>query len=105
MTTLELITSLAFACMIVGLFFDLDSTVKRIDRRTKRLELCLDLILDRLEIDTPFQLSERIKQIALDPERKVEAIRLYKEETNVTLREAVDAINAYIAQHQSSSNP
>ncbi|GAB4469199.1 MAG: hypothetical protein OHK0037_27230 [Elainellaceae cyanobacterium] len=105
MTTLELITSFAFAFVVVGLFFDLDSTVKRIDRRTKRLELCLDLILDRLEIDTPFQLSERIKQIALDPKRKVEAIRLYKEETNVTLREAVDAINAYIAQHQSSSNP
>ncbi|WOB43510.1 hypothetical protein HNI00_10335 [Thermoleptolyngbya oregonensis NK1-22] len=66
--------------------------------------LLLDLILDRLEIDTPFQLSERIKQIALDPKRKVEAIRLYQEETKVTLREAVDAIDAYIAQHQASSN-
>ena len=41
-------------------------------------------------------LSDRVKQIAQDPDRKIEAIRIYREETGADLREGRDAVEEYI---------
>ena len=40
--------------------------------------------------------SDRVKEIARDPARKIEAIKAYREETGAGLAEAKDAIEAYI---------
>ena len=77
----------AFAYFFLGLtvlvmIFSIDSTVKRLDRKLKRIDMSLSLILNRMEIEFPSRLSERVKQIALDPDRKIEAIKLYRVETN-----------------------
>jgi hypothetical protein len=41
-------------------------------------------------------LSDPVKEIARDPDRKIEAIKLYREETGAGLRESKEAVEAYI---------
>ena len=40
--------------------------------------------------------SDRVKEIARDPARKIEAIKLYREETGAGLADAKAAVEAYI---------
>jgi len=42
-------------------------------------------------------LSERCQEAARDPARKIEAIRIYREETGLGLREAKAAVESFIA--------
>jgi hypothetical protein len=41
-------------------------------------------------------LSERVKEIASDPSRKLEAIQAYREETGASLADAKEAVEAFI---------
>ncbi len=41
-------------------------------------------------------LSERVKEIARDPARKIEAIKVYREETGTSLVDAKEAVEAFI---------
>lgn len=47
-------------------------------------------------------LSERCKEAARDPARKIEAIKIYREETGLGLREAKAAVEAFIASGSES---
>jgi len=78
------------------IILSINSTVKRLDRKLKRIDMSLSLILNRMEIEFPSRLSERVKQMALDPERKMEAIKLYREETNASLLEAKEAVEEFL---------
>ena len=40
--------------------------------------------------------SDRVKEIARDPARKIEAIKVYREETGAGLAEAKDMVESYI---------
>jgi ribosomal protein L7/L12 len=62
-----------------------------------RLERKLDLLLKQMGIDPTPQMSERVKFLAKDPAKKIEAIKAYREETGTGLKEAKDAVEAYIA--------
>jgi ribosomal protein L7/L12 len=67
-----------------------------------RLEKKVDLILKHLGLeyveDTPrCLLSPEVQAAALDPGRKIEAIKLHREQTGVGLREAKDAVEAFIS--------
>ncbi|MBI1324115.1 hypothetical protein GC170_13145 [bacterium] len=42
-------------------------------------------------------LSDRCKEAARDPARKIEAIKIYREETGLGLRDAKNAVEAFIA--------
>jgi ribosomal protein L7/L12 len=42
-------------------------------------------------------LSQQVKDIARDPNRKIAAIKAYREETGLGLREAKDAVEAFLA--------
>src|SRR5262249_16095288 len=70
--------------------------------RLRRLELKMDMILKHLGIeyhDTIADLlSERVKALADDPSQKIAAIKLHREETGCGLREAKEAIEAYVAR-------
>jgi ribosomal protein L7/L12 len=72
------------------------STMVRMDR----LERKIDAIMRHLQVDLTQgrPMSEMVKQLARDPSGKIEAIRLYRQETGVGLAEAKDAVEAYIAQ-------
>jgi ribosomal protein L7/L12 len=54
--------------------------------------------LQHFNIDaTPgLPLSDRVKELARDPAKKIEAIKVYREETGASLAEAKDAVETYI---------
>ena len=65
-----------------------------------RAERKLDAVLRHLKID-PTQglaLTDRVKELARDPARKIEAIKLYREETGAGLAEAKEAVETFIKQ-------
>jgi large subunit ribosomal protein L7/L12 len=69
--------------------------------RLKRIESKLDLVLGNLRIQAPDAgasngLSAGVRQLA-DGGRKIEAIKLHREETGLGLKEAKDAVEAYMA--------
>jgi hypothetical protein len=70
-----------------------------IRRDLARVDRKLALLLRQMNV--PFDefpaLSERVKELARDPKRKIEAIKIYREETGVGLADAKDAVEAFIA--------
>jgi ribosomal protein L7/L12 len=48
-------------------------------------------------------LSDRVKELAADPRRKIEAIKVYREETGAGLAESKEAIEAYQLQMRSGA--
>jgi hypothetical protein len=70
-----------------------------------RLEKKVDLILKHLGLDYVEQtpncpLSPEVQEVARDPGRKIQAIKLHREQTGVGLREAKDAVEAFINSGQ-----
>jgi ribosomal protein L7/L12 len=54
----------------------------------------LDLLLRHFGIDCPCPFSERVRELAADPGRKIAAIKALREETGMGLKEAKDAIES-----------
>ena len=79
-------------------FLVLTIETRQIDGRLKQLDRRLSLILKHLNIDplAEVQLSERVQALARDPSRKVEALKAYRQETGAGLREAKEAIEAFL---------
>ena len=79
------------------------SLFKPSDRvRLHRLEAKVDLLLKHLNIEyqessTPDGLSQEVMALADDPETKIDAIKLYQEQTGAGLTEARVTIEDYIA--------
>ena len=86
----------------IGVVLTLFAVVWRLQAmvRMDRLERKIDAIMRLLEVDLTQgrPMSEMVKQLARDPMNKIEAIRLYRQETGVGLAEAKDAVEAYMAQ-------
>lgn len=63
----------------------------RTERKLKRIEYYVELIVDHLEID---RFPKEIKEIALDPDprQRLKAVSLYTKRTGATFQEAVEAI-------------
>lgn len=66
--------------------------------RGVRLERKINALLQHHGVDPTLgmQMSDRVKQLADDPSRTIEAIKVYREETGVGLAEAKRAVEAYI---------
>ena len=65
------------------------------------LERNVYLILRHLNIDPtrppkPEEMSDRVKELARDPARKIEAIKVFRDETGAGLAEAKEAVEYYI---------
>lgn len=71
--------------------------LEQVERHLKRLDYRMGLILQHLNVDLGVgtQLSEQVQTLARDPRRRIEAIKLYREETGAGLREAKEAIEAF----------
>jgi hypothetical protein len=66
-----------------------------------RLERKVDLILAHLGIEfvetaPPCPLSPEVQNLARNPSQKIYAIKLHREQTGVGLKEAKDAVEAFI---------
>jgi hypothetical protein len=70
--------------------------VAQIRERLVRTERKLNALLRRFNIDPTPGLSDRIKELARDPRQKIEAIKVYREETGASLAEAKEAVGAFI---------
>jgi hypothetical protein len=88
--------------VIIGLLVGLVMTASGlyVDTKTRlaRIEHKLNLLLQHSGIEAlgELRLSERVKEIARDPKRKIEAIKVYREETGAGLAEAKQAVELYI---------
>jgi ribosomal protein L7/L12 len=85
--------------IIVWVILSLQFSIKKLEQKVKRMELSLSLLLNRMEIEVPSLVSDQVKQLALDPHRKIEAIKLYRGETGASLLEAKEAIEEFILQN------
>lgn len=70
--------------------------------RLARLERKLDAVMRHLDIAYvdpagPEGLSEEVRRLADDPGRKIQAIKLHREQTGIGLKEAKDAVEAYMS--------
>jgi hypothetical protein len=69
-----------------------------LNARIRGIERKLNALLKHHGVD-PTQglgLSDRVKQLAADPARKIEAIKVYREETGAGLAEAKEAVELFI---------
>jgi ribosomal protein L7/L12 len=71
--------------------------------RLARLEQKIDAILRHLNIEyvdpaSPEGLSEEVQKLANDPAMKIQAIKLHREQTGLSLKEAKDAVEAYMSR-------
>jgi ribosomal protein L7/L12 len=86
-------TSLIVAAVLIILVSYWNTTA-----RLGRIERKLNALMRHAGID-PAQglpLSEHVKDLARDPGRKIQAIKAYREETGVGLKEAKDAVETFI---------
>ena len=73
-----------------GSWLSLKSQMGRIERKLNALLKERGIVPGQ-----EFPLSDRVKQLADDPSRQIEAIRVYREEMGVGLAEGKEAIDAY----------
>jgi ribosomal protein L7/L12 len=90
--------------------FALFTIVQRLDmilRHMALLQRKADLALTHQGIQPPpfhVPLSERVKQLA-NPAQKIEAIKVYREETGAGLKEAKDAVEKWMAERAADLAP
>lgn len=92
---MELVFLVALVVFLLGAlcsyWWDMSARLGRIERK-------LNALLRHHGVD-PTQglpLSDRVKQLAADPARKIQAIKAYREETGAGLAEAKEAVEAFI---------
>jgi hypothetical protein len=73
-----------------------------IRRDVARVDRKLNLILQQMNIsfDDFAGLSDRVKELARDPGRKIDAIKVYREETGAGLAEAKETVEAFMRSLQ-----
>jgi ribosomal protein L7/L12 len=87
-----------FGAVLFGVAFIVAAAYRDSAARSERIEHKLNLLLRYADIDPlePMPLSERVKAIANDPARTVEAIKIYRDETGEGLAAAKDAVERYV---------
>ncbi|MEA5467196.1 hypothetical protein [Leptothoe sp. PORK10 BA2] len=79
--------------MVMGSYVNMASRIRRIERK-------LDALLRHQGVDATIQyyaFSDRVKELlAADPPLRIEALKVYREETGASLREAKAAIDSFI---------
>jgi ribosomal protein L7/L12 len=84
--------------VVVLAILNIERQSGKIRRDVARVERKLNRILEQMNItfDESSGLSDRVKELARDPHRKIEAIKVYREETGTSLLAAKEAVEAYI---------
>ena len=87
-----------FAPWIIGIAVLIVLSSLEMRQRLGRVESKLNALLREQGVEGPLGggLSERVKEIANDPARKIEAIKAYRDETGAGLADAKAAVEAYI---------
>lgn len=83
--------SVSIALMVLSAHLNTRSRIARIEHKVNLL-----LKANGIEVVKGLPLSDRVKEIARDPARKIEAIKTYREETGAGLADAKEAVEAHI---------
>jgi ribosomal protein L7/L12 len=98
---LELWDFVFIGIMILVLSGGSAATVTRLQstdrRRLKRMEAKIDQLMNAQGLTVPDLGDEDWQKLALDPSKKIAAIKAYREATGAGLAEAKDAVEKYIA--------
>jgi ribosomal protein L7/L12 len=88
-------TSLALA---IGILLVVLVSYANMTARLRGIERKLNALLQHHGVEPArgLPLSDRVKELAADPRRKIEAIKVYREETGAGLAEAKEAVEAFI---------
>jgi ribosomal protein L7/L12 len=89
---------ISLGLVVVVAILNTERQSANIIRNVDRVERKLNLVLKQMNIayGEIAVLSDRVKELARVPSRKIQAIKVYQEETGAGLREAKDAIEAFI---------
>ena len=86
--------------MIIGLAVALGlfAALSRLGGRVESLERQMSVLQRHLGLTSPplYTPSDRVKQLAADPKRKIEAIKVFREESGLGLKEAKTIIEELI---------
>lgn len=85
-----------FGIVTLMLVFRIYVQTIHIERNVGRIALHLGI-----DIAKPAEMSDRVKELARDPARKIEAIKALREETGAGLAEAKAAVEHYIRTQNS----
>jgi hypothetical protein len=85
--------------VVLGGVLTIWAIVSQTQAGLERVERRLNLLLRHFNIDPSAgsPLSDRVRALADDPARKIEAIRVHREEAGAGLAEAKAAVEAYIS--------
>ncbi|MFI0774521.1 ribosomal protein L7/L12 [Streptomyces sp. NPDC021212] len=86
------IASFATLVAVIVIYGGLESRLKRMERRAARLERKADLILDHLGVRQEEPGMERVTAL-LRENKKIQAIKEYREITDADLKEAKEAVD------------
>ncbi len=88
---------LIFLAPLIALFATARTAAIATERKIDRLTAKLDLLLkaNGIDPDPPIQFSDRVRKAAAAG-RKIEAIKLLREETGLGLRDAKDAVDKWM---------
>ncbi|HKE84517.1 MAG TPA: hypothetical protein VKB50_12230 [Vicinamibacterales bacterium] len=89
--------TLAFGAIgLVAILLSLAALDSFKERRIRTIEQRLALLLHHFGIDPSAHVppSERVRRLAADPGRKLQAVRLYSKETGADVKTAAAVINA-----------
>ncbi|MDR7270376.1 ribosomal protein L7/L12 [Pelomonas saccharophila] len=87
------IALVSLLAVVMGLWGSQRST----ERRLKALQADLALVRQHLGLIST-EPSAAVRELARDPERRIDAIRLYREQSGTELREAKAIVDALAAQ-------
>jgi Ribosomal protein L7/L12 C-terminal domain len=90
--------SIGLGMVVVFGILNAERQAGSIRRDVARLDRKMNLILEQMNIslDEHVGMSDRVKDLARDPSRKIEAIKAYREETGAGLAEAKQAVEEFI---------
>lgn len=90
-TPLIILSLVSVGLVVIAMYLALKNRMTRIEQK-------LSLLIRHHGLDEAAGsgLSERVKQLARDPLRKLDAVRVYREETGSSLAEAKQAVETYI---------
>ncbi|HMP01248.1 MAG TPA: ribosomal protein L7/L12 [Gemmatales bacterium] len=85
----HLVLGISVTLLVVVTFLSLRGRLLRVERK-------LNLMLRQMGVETAPPLPDEVKEILLDPSRKIEAIKAYRQATGAGLAEAKEAVEAYL---------
>ncbi|ANP49152.1 ribosomal protein L7/L12 [Streptomyces griseochromogenes] len=89
---MDILGFLALALAVLGLTLSTVSRFARAEQRLKRVERKLDLVMKHLDLQEEIPRMDEVNALVREG-KKIQAIKVYREDTGAGLKEAKEAID------------